>query len=100
MSGNDVVTCVYCGHQYPDGTPAAKHELLTEHIKVCEKHPMREAEQKIKCLRRALAGLLGFDMVPGEKELDAMEVVIRSTQAPDSDKVTAINAIDALRSYT
>ena len=45
-----VVTCVYCGHQYPDGTPTTKHELLTEHIKTCEKHPMRDAEQKIKLI--------------------------------------------------
>lgn len=94
MSENNVVTCVYCGHQYPDGTPTAKHELLTEHIKICEKHPMREAEQKIERLRDALAGLIGAST---KDELDAMEIAIRSTQAPDSDKAAAINAIDALR---
>lgn len=42
-----VVTCVYCGHQYPDGTPTHQAELLTAHIKVCEKHPLREAEQRL-----------------------------------------------------
>ena len=94
MSENNVVTCVYCGHQYPDGTPAAKHELLTEHIKTCEKHPIREAEQKIEALRNALAGLIGANT---KQELDAMELAIRSTPAPDSDKIAAINAIDALR---
>jgi len=51
-----VLTCVYCGHQYPDGTPAAKHKLLTEHIKICELHPLRAAEKNIKILRKA--GLL------------------------------------------
>lgn len=49
-----VVTCVYCGHEYPDGTPAAKHDLLTEHIKTCEKHPMRDAERTIADLRAQL----------------------------------------------
>jgi len=94
MSENNVVTCVYCGHQYPDGTPTAKHVLLTEHIKICEKHPMREAEHKIERLRNALAGLIGAST---KDELDAMEIAIRSTPAPDSDKAAAINAIDALR---
>lgn len=94
MSENNVVTCVYCGHQYPDGTPAAKHELLTEHIKICEKHPMREAEQKIERLRNALAGLIGAST---KEELDAMELILRSTPAPELDKIAAINAIDALR---
>ncbi len=53
-----VVTCVYCGHEYPEGTPTAKHELLTAHIKVCENHPMREAEATISDLRTALLNLL------------------------------------------
>lgn len=39
------VTCVYCGHEYPDGTPTSQDQQLTEHIKVCEKHPMRKLEQ-------------------------------------------------------
>jgi hypothetical protein len=89
-----IVTCVYCGHEYPNGTPAAKHELLTEHIKVCEKHPMREAEKKIEKLRAALAGLIGVET---PEELDALEAVLRTTPAPESDKISAINAIDALR---
>jgi len=41
------VTCVYCGHQYKDGTPAAQDAALTEHIKACEKHPMRAAEARV-----------------------------------------------------
>ncbi len=91
---DNVVTCVYCGHEYPDGTPTAKHELLTEHIKICEKHPMRAAEQKIAKLRSALVGLIGAEST---EELDAMEAVLRSTPSPESDKIAAINAIDALR---
>ena len=90
----NIVTCVYCGHEYPDGTPTAKNELLTEHIKICTKHPMREAEGKIKTLRTALVGFVGAE---SPEQLDHMELIIRSTSAPDSDKVIAINAIDALR---
>lgn len=97
MSENNIVTCVYCGHQYPNGTPAAKHQLLTDHIKICEKHPLRDAEIKIRKLKAALVGLIGAET---REELDAMEVIIRSTPAPDSDKAVAINAIDALRMFT
>lgn len=52
--GYTIVTCVYCGHEYQDGTPSAKCEALTEHIKLCNKHPMREAERKIDILLNAL----------------------------------------------
>lgn len=50
-----VVTCVYCGHEYPEGTPTAKAEQLTAHIKVCEKHPLRAAEERIKQLEALLS---------------------------------------------
>ena len=89
-----ILTCVYCGHQYPNGTPAAKHHALTEHIKRCGKHPLRDAELKIKKLRAALVGLIGAET---KEELDSMEFAIRAAPSPQSDKAAAINAIDALR---
>jgi len=97
MSENNVVTCVYCGHEYPEGTLAAKQEILTRHIKVCQKHPMREAEQKIEQLKSALIGLIG---VSKKEELDSMELLLRSGSGSvsDSDKIAAINAINVLRS--
>lgn len=51
-----VLTCVYCGLQYPQGTPSsgADCQVLTDHIKVCEKHPMRTAELRIQLLEAAL----------------------------------------------
>lgn len=52
-----VVTCVYCGHEYPDGTPTSQDEKLTEHIKVCDKHPMRELEQQLAAAKAELAEL-------------------------------------------
>jgi len=36
--------CAYCGQKYPRGTPKSQNAALTEHIKVCPKHPMREVE--------------------------------------------------------
>lgn len=58
QSGKRVLTCVYCGHEYPQDTPASGDQVLTEHIKVCEKHPLRKAEEKIQKLRSALSGFI------------------------------------------
>ena len=38
------VTCAFCGHTFPRGTPRDGDGRLTEHIKVCPQHPMRQAE--------------------------------------------------------
>ena len=88
-----VLTCVYCGHEYPQDTPAAGSEVLTEHIKVCERHPMRKAESDIAMLRSALVGIIGAD---SEQELRQMEATMRVLPAPDADKAVSINAIHAL----
>lgn len=92
MNGR-ILTCVYCGHEYPQATPAAGSEVLTEHIRVCEKHPMRKAEDDIAMLRAALVGLIGVD---GKDDLKQMEATLRLLPAPDADKVVSINAIHAL----
>jgi hypothetical protein len=88
-----VVTCVYCGHQYPEGTPTAKHDLLTAHIKACEKHPMRGAEARIEKLRKALVGLVGAET---KEELEVMLSTTRVMPGIEEDRVVAINAIQAL----
>ena len=90
---SNTLTCVYCGMAYPEGTPPHGAQILTDHIRVCEKHPMRRAEAKIFILRKALMDLIGAS---NEEELEAMETVLRSTPAPAADKVAAINAIRAL----
>jgi hypothetical protein len=91
--GGRILTCVYCGHEYPQDTPAHGSEVLTEHIKVCERHPMRKAEGDITLLRTALAGLIGADT---EAELQQMEAAMRLLPAPEADKAVSINAIHAL----
>ena len=50
-----VLTCVYCGHQYPAGMPASNHEALSKHVEECEKHPMYALKQENKRLREALS---------------------------------------------
>lgn len=92
MNGR-TLTCVYCGHEYPQDTPAHGSQVLTDHIKVCERHPMRKAEANITLLRSALAGLIGADT---EDELRQMEATMRLLPAPEADKAVSINAIHAL----
>ncbi len=89
-----VLTCVYCGHEYPQDTPAAGHDILTAHIRVCEKHPMRKLEADNTKLRSALVGLVGAET---HEELAAMEASIRVLPVPDEDRGCTINAIRALR---
>ena len=88
-----ILTCVYCGQAYPQDTPAHGSQVLTDHIRVCEKHPMRKAEADIAMPRAALVGLIGVD---GEDELRQMEATMRLLPAPDADKAVSINAIHAL----
>ena len=60
------VTCVYCGHEYPDGTPTSQDQQLTEHIKVCEKHPMRKLEQFKKLVHKySMSGRFRTILYPG-----------------------------------
>ena len=41
LAGPDrALRCAFCGHEYLAGTPTHKHESLTEHIRVCEHHPV------------------------------------------------------------
>ena len=90
---NRVVTCVYCGHEYPNQTPTSGADVLTAHIKVCPKHPLRKAEADIALLRAALIGLIGGET---KAELEGMELAMRAIPAPEADKAVSINAIHAL----
>lgn len=94
MEDKKLITCVYCGHEYPDQTPTHGAQVLKDHIKVCEKHPMREAEEKIKILWNALSGLIGAKT---KEELQQMEtMMVRATIGVKEDKVHFINGIHAL----
>ena len=82
----NILTCVYCGKAYPDGTPPHSSKVLTDHIKVCEKHPMRK-------LRKALADMVGAST---KEELEEMELALRAMPGIEQDKIVALNAIHAL----
>lgn len=70
------LTCVYCGMEYPEGTPSWGSSVLTEHIKVCTKHPLRRAEETIVKLRGALSDLIGSeDMDEAQLMLDTMDEI-------------------------
>lgn len=93
MDKRNILTCVYCGMAYPEGTPPHGAQILTDHIKICKMHPMRKAEAHVALLRKAIVGLVGAESI---EELNQMEFVLRSTSAPASDKAAAIDAIHAL----
>ena len=89
----NVLTCVYCGHAYPEGTPPHGSQVLTDHIKVCEKHPMRQCELDKQKLRRALIGLVGVEK---NEDLLAMISALNFMPGIEEDKTATINAINAL----
>ena len=89
-----ILTCVYCGHEYPQDTPAHGTPVLTDHIAGCKQHPMRAVIEQRDKLRAALAGLVGAS---SKEELDAMEIGVRSLPGCDEDRAAALNAIHALR---
>ena len=91
--GERVLTCVYCGHEYPQGSPTWGHKVLTDHIAECEKHPMRAVILERDRLRSALVGLVGASE---PDELRAMEAAIKSLPVPGDDAVAILTAIDAL----
>lgn len=88
-----VLTCVYCGHEYPQDTPTHGDRVLTEHIAKCAKHPMRQAQATIERLRAALVAFVG---VSETQQLREFEAVLRAHPGSEEDKAVAINAIQAL----
>ena len=53
-------------------------------------------KEPVEKLKNALIGLIGAST---KEELEAMELIIRTTlPAPESDKIAALNAIGAIRS--
>jgi hypothetical protein len=46
-----VLTCIYCGHAYPPGSPTHGAEVLTEHAMTCQKHPLATAVRALRDIR-------------------------------------------------
>lgn len=88
-----VLTCVYCGHEYPQDTPAHGSQVLTDHIKVCEKHPMRKLEADKARLRGALMNLVGADSL---EEVNRLHSFVAGLAADEVDKAAILDALAAL----
>jgi hypothetical protein len=58
------VTCAFCGHVYPRGTPRHGDGALAGHIKVCPEHPMRGLEGELDELRKRVDRALRQLSVP------------------------------------
>lgn len=41
------VNCIYCGHRYAPGVPAARDVALYSHITQCKKHPLSKALARV-----------------------------------------------------
>jgi hypothetical protein len=54
---SQVLTCVYCGHEYPPGTPPSNHQVLREHIAKCDKHPMKAVNDRLNAALKALSSI-------------------------------------------
>lgn len=88
-----VLTCVYCGHEYPQDTPAWGSKVLTEHIATCEKHPMRKVVVDRDKLRAALVDLVGES--DPDRLLEMRGVLLALPNLGD-DRAAILNAITAL----
>lgn len=88
-----VLTCVYCGHEYPQDTPAWGNQALTDHIKVCEKHPMRQLEHEKAQLRSALRDLVQMGPI-GVSDEDLKRATYTLHEGP---VLRAINTLLAIK---
>lgn len=93
MSDARVLTCVYCGHEYPQDSPSWGHGVLTTHVRACEAHPMRKVVEDRDRLRAALAGVLGVD---GREALGEMRKVVAVLPGDEDTRRVSICAIDVL----
>jgi hypothetical protein len=57
LRSTHTLTCVYCGHEYPPGTPASGAPALTEHVKECKAHPMYRVQQRLNQAEKLLAAV-------------------------------------------
>jgi hypothetical protein len=92
---DNVVTCAFCGKQYPTGTPVTKHALLTEHIFQCEKHPIQE-------IGKVLAEFMSLSWPPNSKEIAELRsgLIMMGVQMPDhEDVIKGINGLNQLEKF-
>ncbi len=74
------LTCVYCGHAYPPGTPAHGSDVLTAHIEMCEKHPAAGLRRHLEAAEQSARLAMGR---VGEAWRQADDVPARRMQPAD-----------------
>ncbi|WP_438029118.1 hypothetical protein [Sorangium sp. So ce233] len=84
-----VLTCVYCGQAYPPGTPGHGTDVLTAHVRVCEKHPMRGVEAELERIAPLLRAARRWAATIRETGRAAEEQI-----AADLDLAEAVDALD------
>ncbi len=60
-----VLTCAFCGQQYPPDTPPSQHEALEKHILKCERHPLYFVIQERDRYRKVLERIRDCGQLPG-----------------------------------
>ena len=63
LANERILRCAFCDTEYPPGTPSTQAVALTEHVKVCQKHPMRYTEQERDALRELVKARPVYDGV-------------------------------------
>jgi hypothetical protein len=85
VNARNVLTCVYCGEAYPPGSPTHGAEVLTAHIRVCAKHPLRAAEARERVLHEALAEALSWVPVLNENRIRERVALLAPAPPPLRD---------------
>jgi hypothetical protein len=75
------LTCVFCGHVYPPGTPTANHEALREHVAVCPSHPATQYREEAERLRTELQQWQSYGMARNEQLVEAKAEIERLKRA-------------------
>jgi hypothetical protein len=86
----NTLTCVYCGHEYPPGSPAHGADVLTGHIAVCPKHPMAALRHELLQAQRDTESLEGALEVCMQRE-DATLTLLD----PEEKRVDEVMALRA-----
>lgn len=61
QNNSQQLTCVFCGHVYPPGTPPSNHDALRAHIKECKKHPLYQVMVALKNLLDSVVEVTDMD---------------------------------------
>lgn len=75
------MTCAFCGQAYGPGTPAHGAEVLTQHIRICAKHPQRNVERIARNLLNGALKMIGAETAD---ELRGIKVMMAAMARDDA----------------